>query len=171
MVEFRERIRAPWWAWLLIWSWTAMLGIAYGYATVPLVGLAITLVFGGLATVALARNAPLVTVDASGIHAGRAFLESAYLGQAEALDREAARRLRGVDADSRAYVLLRGWIATAVRLEVSDERDPTPYWYVSTRHPNALAMALTQARDGAGSGVTRSSVEGSSSDASAAHDL
>lgn len=156
MIDFSERIRAPWWAWLVIWAWAGMLGIAYGYAITPWIGVVLTIAVGALATVALVRSAPLVTVDQTGCHAGRAFLEARYLGSAEALDREAARELRGVGADGRAYVLLRGWVGTAVRLEVDDDRDPTPYWYLSTRHPNALAMALTQARDKA-----RQSVEGS----------
>lgn len=149
MVLFEERIRAPWWAWAVAWALPIMLGIAYGYATNVLVGTVIAGAAGGLASVALVRNTPTVVVDATGIRAGRAFLEAQYVGTARALDRADARRIRGVEADARAFVLLRGWVSTAVQLDVNDRRDPTPYWYISSRHPNALVIALTRARDNA----------------------
>ena len=44
--------------------------------------------------------------------------------------------------DARAHVCLRAWARTAVRVEVVDPADPTPYWLVSTRHPARLAAAI-----------------------------
>lgn len=149
VVFFEERLRAPWWLWVLTWAWPLMLGIAYGYATNAVVGTLVAVGAAALGTAALVRTAPIVTVDDTGWRAGRAYLEAEYLGEVAALDPAAARQLRGVDADASAYVLLRGWVSTAVRCDVADARDPTPYWYVSTRRPNALVMALTQARDNA----------------------
>ena len=49
----------------------------------------------------------------------------------------------GVDADARAYLLLRPYLKRAVRVEITDPADPTPYWLVSTRHPDRLAEAVT----------------------------
>jgi hypothetical protein len=43
-------------------------------------------------------------------------------------------------------MLLRGYIPTAVRIEITDPEDPTPYIYLSTRDPKALAAALTAVR-------------------------
>ena len=45
----------------------------------------------------------------------------------------------GVDADARAYLLLRPYLKRAVRVEITDPADPAPYWLVSTRHADALA--------------------------------
>jgi hypothetical protein len=45
-----------------------------------------------------------------------------------------------------AYHLIRGWVATAVLVDVTDPNDRTPYWYVATRHPEKLAAAIDQAR-------------------------
>ena len=45
----------------------------------------------------------------------------------------------GRDADARAYLLLRPYLKRAVRVEITDPADPTPYWLVSTRHPDELA--------------------------------
>jgi hypothetical protein len=38
--------------------------------------------------------------------------------------------------------LLRAYLKRSVRVEVTDPADPTPYWLVSSRHPEQLAKAL-----------------------------
>jgi hypothetical protein len=152
-MPYHEHVRAPWWLWLSVVVWPAMLGLAYAAATTGTVGLAVA---GGLASLALFgvwRYTLTITVDGSGLTVGRVRLEAAYLGVATALDREAARRVRGVDADPRAFVVLRGWVPTAVQLTVDDDRDPTPYWLVATRYPDALAAALASCREAATSSI------------------
>lgn len=59
------------------------------------------------------------------------------------LDAEEARAWRTYKADARAFMLLRGYVETAVRVEVTDPDDPTPYVYLSTRNPQGLAAALS----------------------------
>jgi DUF3093 family protein len=39
--------------------------------------------------------------------------------------------------------LLRSYVPTAVRVDVTDPADPTPYLYLSTRRPEKLAKALS----------------------------
>jgi hypothetical protein len=34
-----------------------------------------------------------------------------------------------------------------VRIDLADPDDPTPYWFVSTRHPERLVAALERARE------------------------
>ena len=41
--------------------------------------------------------------------------------------------------------MLRPYVKTAVRVELTDPADPTPYWLLSSRHPQALASALDAA--------------------------
>ena len=53
-------------------------------------------------------------------------------------------RAAGVDADARAYLLLRPYLKRAVKVEITDPADPAPYWLVSTRHADALVRALGQ---------------------------
>ena len=65
-----------------------------------------------------------------------------HLGAVQALDAEGARRAAGVEADARAYLLLRPYRKRAVRVEVSDPADPTPYWLLSSRRPDDLAEVL-----------------------------
>jgi hypothetical protein len=118
------------------------LAIAYGSALGAPVGIVVGAAALALATLGMARVATEVTVSAAGLDVGHAHLPWDAIGAVEVLDAEAARRLRGTGADSRAYVLLRGWVPTAVAVAVMDRRDPTPYWYVSSRRPERLAAAL-----------------------------
>lgn len=145
MLPFRERLSVPWWAWLVAASGPLMLGVAYGYAISTPVGWLVAAALAILLVTSLLRTAPVIEVTKEGLRAGRAFLESPYLGEVTVLGTDEARRLRGVGADARAYTLVRGWLPGAVRLDVDDDRDPTPYWYLSTRKPEALAKALVAA--------------------------
>ena len=54
-----------------------------------------------------------------------------------ALDADGVRRLAGVDADARAYLLLRPYLKRGVRIDITDPADPAPYWLVSCRRPEA----------------------------------
>ncbi|GAA2952552.1 hypothetical protein GCM10011428_85390 [Streptomyces violaceus] len=74
--------------------------------------------------------------------AGEAKIPLAALGEAEILDAEETRAWRTHKADPRAFMLLRAYIPTALRVEVTDPEDPTPYLYLSTREPERLAEAL-----------------------------
>ncbi|WP_323792212.1 DUF3093 domain-containing protein, partial [Nocardioides sp.] len=83
------------------------------------------------------------------LRVGRAHIAGHHLGRVEALDAEQTRRTAGVDADARAYLVLRPYLRRAVRITIDDPQDPAPYWLVSTRHPEQLAAAigsLTSAR-------------------------
>ena len=87
-------------------------------------------------------GSPRITVSDGVLHAGRARIEAAYVGVAEPLDADAARRVAGPEADARAYLLLRPYLKRAVKVEITDPADPAPYWLLSTRHPTSLAAAL-----------------------------
>jgi hypothetical protein len=69
-------------------------------------------------------------------------------GPAEVLDRPALREWLGVRAQRDAWVRVKPWHRTAVRLPVTDPEDDTPYWLVGTRRPVDLAVALTALPDG-----------------------
>jgi hypothetical protein len=79
--------------------------------------------------------------------AGRARIPVVHLAAPEALDEDATRRAFGVEADARAFLLLRPYLRRSVRVHVLDPEDPVPYWLVSSRHPDRLADALAAAID------------------------
>ena len=83
------------------------------------------------------------------LHAGTAHVPVHLLGAVRALDREETRRVHGVEADARAFLVTRPYVKSSVLVPIEDPADPTPYWLVSTRHPEALTAALTRTgRDG-----------------------
>lgn len=55
-----------------------------------------------------------------------------------ALDAQSLRRLVGRDGDPAAFISIRPWIGPGVQLWLDDPDDPTPYWIVSTRHPQQV---------------------------------
>jgi hypothetical protein len=88
-------------------------------------------------------GAARITVADGMFRAGRAHIEATHLGAATALDPEETHRTAGVEADARAYLLIRPYLKRAVKVEITDPADPAPYWLVCTRHPEELARALT----------------------------
>ena len=141
--RYSERLTVPlrWWVqgtMLVASLWLAMVVALPEPAAWTVTGVAAAL----LAALLVGYGAAEVSVGGGELRAGRARIEGHHLGTATALDPEATRRLAGVEADARAYLLLRPYLKRAVRVEVTDPADPTPYWLVSTRHPGALVTAL-----------------------------
>ncbi len=141
---YTERLYAPVSWWLLGLVIVVAIGWAFFVATplsVTVVATAVAFVI--VTTVLWTYGAVRLTVDAKGLRAGRAALPFAYVGTVTALDADATRRAIGQEADARAFLVLRSYCPGAVTVAVDDDRDPTPYWLVSTRHPTALAASLT----------------------------
>lgn len=144
-MEYAERLNVPLRWWVQGTMMVATLWLAVVVAVPVLVAGAIALVAGGVVTAGfLAYGAARLEVDAGEFRAGRAHIPTSYVGAVTALDEEATRATAGRDADARAYLVLRPWLKRAVRVEITDPGDPTPYWLVSTRHPRELAEALAR---------------------------
>jgi hypothetical protein len=143
--SYRETLRVP-----AIW-WVIGLGAA---VTVWWVCFVVTPAWvawaaglGALALVAwmlLQYGSARVEAGTDGLRAGRALLPWAHVGPSVALDKAGTRRQLGTDADARAYLLLRGYCPGSVMVYVDDEADPTPYWLISSRHPQHLADHLNR---------------------------
>lgn len=146
---YQERLWVPvrWWLFGALFVGAVWLAYQHAYGprvSVPAAAAAAAIV----AVVLIGYGRGRVAVEDATFVAGRARLPLWAVGDVTALDAEAARDARGAGADRRAYFLLRAYIPGAVRVTVDDPDDPVPYWYVSTRHPERLAAALTAARNG-----------------------
>ena len=93
-------------------------------------------------------SSPWIEVTDAALLAGRARLPLPNVGDATGFSGNEATQQRGPKLDARAWLVIRGWISPVVKVDVLDASDPTPYWLVSTRHPNDLIAALKQARSG-----------------------
>ena len=86
---------------------------------------------------------PVIVVTEEGLRVGTAYLEREFWGQAQAFRGLVARHERGPGAHGLAWLSLRPWIDPVVKIEVSDPEDPTPYWLISSKNPEALLAALS----------------------------
>ncbi|MEU8512986.1 DUF3093 domain-containing protein [Kitasatospora sp. NPDC059722] len=109
-----------------------------------LIGLVVGIAVGAVA-ISSYGSARIRVVQGS-LVAGPARIPVDALGAAHALSPAEAVAWRGPKADPRAFMLLRSYVPTALRVEVTDPTDPTPYLYLSTRSPMKLAEALEEAR-------------------------
>jgi hypothetical protein len=144
--QYDERLTAPGPWWVI----AALLGLSGGLVAMPLGVVPMLgglIAAGALAAIAVSSyGSARVRVVAGSLVAGDARIPVEALGEPEALDADEARAWRTYKADPRAFMLLRGYIPRAVRVEVTDPDDPTPYVYVSTRDPEGLAAAIRAAR-------------------------
>lgn len=145
-MNYAERLHVPlrWWALATMFLATVLL--AFLVATPAWLAFTATAVLvAGVATLFLSYGGARVTVDGGTFQAGRARIPVDQLGVPVAHDAAASRRLAGMDADARAFLLLRPYVSRSVQVPVVDPRDPTPYWLISTRHPDRLVHALVAA--------------------------
>ncbi|MBD5787679.1 DUF3093 domain-containing protein [Cellulosimicrobium terreum] len=144
---FRERVLPGPGGWAAALGFAVVLGIALWPASAPL-AIAVGLLALVAGVVALALTSPVVEVADGTFRAGRAHLPVELLSTVTTLDADAMRVQLGPRLDARAYVCLRAWARTGVHVLLDDPLDPTPYWLVSTRRPEALADALRVAGRG-----------------------
>jgi hypothetical protein len=140
---YTERLGVPLRWWVQGTMLVAMLWLAVAVAAPVVVAWLVTAVALVLLVFCLwAYGSARIVVGDGELRAGRAHIEARHIGTATPLDAEQARRTAGVDADARAYLLLRPYLKRAVKVEITDPADPAPYWLVSTRRPEELVAAL-----------------------------
>jgi len=76
------------------------------------------------------------------LRAGRANIEVKYLKKVEVLSREDMSFHRGAGINPQAYLALRFWVKKGLKVEIADQRDPTPFWLISSKHPERFLERL-----------------------------
>jgi hypothetical protein len=143
--NYRERLWPA--AWLFIA--TALVIPASLLVFVPInieVGAVTAAVLYAACVAGLLWASPVIEVTDAGLHAGAATLPLECIGTTTAFYGDDAQLERGQRLDARAWLLIRGWVSPVLKVEVVDEKDPAPYWLVSTRQPDAVIAAITAAR-------------------------
>lgn len=141
-MRFKEVIRAPIWlvAFVYFLFLSMVLSIWAALGNTP------ALVTFGVLTIWLIflffRTALVIQMDESFLYVGQAKIERTYIGSAIALNNVELKLIRTRDADPSAYLAIRFWASKAVKVEVSDNRDATPYWLISSKNPQRLVEAL-----------------------------
>lgn len=144
--SYREHLRVPLRWWVQATMFLATLWIAFIVSTPAWTAWTAT---GVLVAVTYAMfwlfGAARVEVADGELRAGRARIPLEYVGNPEPLDAMGTRRVAGVEADARAYLLMRPYLKQSVRVPLLDPADPTPYWLLGSRRPKALAKAIADA--------------------------
>jgi hypothetical protein len=141
-MRFKEVIRAPIWlvAFVYFLFLSMVLSIWAALGNTP------ALVTFGVLTIWLIflffRTALVIQMDESFLYVGQAKIERTYIGSAIALNNAELKLIRTRDADPSAYLAIRFWASKAVKVEVSDNRDATPYWLISSKNPQRLVEAV-----------------------------
>lgn len=146
-VLYRERLRTPWW-----WYPVALFVAGLLAAEFHIAGLRLTdwIPFGTLLPLAaflvwLLGRAELKIADDE-LRIRGAHLPLRFCSGRVALDAATLRRVVGREGDPQGFVSIRPWIGPGVQLWLDDPEDPTPYWVISTRHPDRVVAALDRAR-------------------------
>ena len=135
-------IRPPFWLVAFIYFMLFSLVIAIWAAfdnTAAINAFAIAVVLG---LVAIYISTTSIIVDDGELRIQKAHIPLQYLGDIELITKKdfSFQRTRG--ADPAAYFATTFWISEGLKVSVTDERDPTPYWLISTRRAAKLAEAL-----------------------------
>lgn len=148
-VRYRERLSVPWW-WSLPGLGLAALiafevnqGVGVGPDWVPF---AVLLPVAVAVLVWLSRTEVRVVGRAGTTEAelwvGAAHLPASVISRSAEVPRSAKSAALGRQLDPAAYVVHRAWVGPMALLVLDDPDDPTPYWLISTRHPERLLAAL-----------------------------
>lgn len=144
--RYRERLAPS--LWLLVT--VAVAGPMVSLVFVP-IGSTVALVLGAAVSALLVLGfiaaTPVVSVDGTVLHAGRARIDTKYLGEPVALTGAQAREARGPGLPARGWHLIRGGIDGIVVVPNLDQDDPIDAWTISSRTPDRLAAAIRASRD------------------------
>jgi len=114
------------------WYWGVIFGV------VALAAVAWALIY-------MSHNQVIVERDGSGetwLHVGEASLPRSAVSRTLPVPPTARSAAMGRQLDPAAYVVHRPWIPSMAMLVLDDADDPTPYWLISTNHPEDLLAAF-----------------------------
>ncbi len=138
-VQYREQLRTPWWWYLVAVGVAGILAAEFHVSKYDLTDWIpwCTLVPLSIAIVWFLGRSYLE------IRGGEVRIRGAHLPLScttgvVALDAVTLRRVVGREGDPAAFVSIRPWIGPGVQLWLDDPEDPTPYWVVSSRHPERV---------------------------------
>jgi len=124
---------------------TGSLSLAVWAAIGNQAAIIVSLIQVGLLILAAEKTALKITVTKGWLLVGPAAIERAFIHNFKARGASDFKRTRGIDADPASYLQIRFWVNSAIKIELRDPKDKTPYWLISTNRANELAKILNVA--------------------------
>ena len=139
-----EKVYPPPIAWFLALIFGLAIGLVFGAPFGVLVGLIGGLLAAGLVSFSLWRSTFEISIDGEMFIAEGNRFPRAHITLCTPLDRAATRSTLGPKADPAALIIMRGWIHTAVKIDIADPEKRRPYIFVSTRQSETIADLLNK---------------------------
>ncbi|OFR90053.1 hypothetical protein HMPREF2863_07950 [Micrococcus sp. HMSC067E09] len=140
-VLFEERLTPSMGVWVVAVMLAALSVLVFAPINLT-TGIVAAVLFFIVEAIVLVTSTPRIVVTGTDLQVGKARIERSYLGEVTGFLGDDARQQRGARLHGLAYTVIRGWISPVVRIQLTDERDRTPYWLTSTRRPQELVEAL-----------------------------
>jgi hypothetical protein len=149
-VRYRERLWVPWWWWPPGLGLGALIALEVnqGVSVLPnWLPFAVLLPVAAAVLIWLSTTEVRVVATGPGddgveLWAGTAHLPVEVIARSAEVPRSAKSAALGRQLDPAAFVVHRAWVGSLVLLVLDDPDDPTPYWLVSSRHPDRVLAAL-----------------------------
>ena len=151
-VRYRERLWVPWWWWPIGFGAAVVLATEVNLRVAALPHLLPHAVLSAAAAgilLWLSRSEVQVVATSPGgdpeaeLWAGQAHIPASVVARSAVVPKSAKSAALGRQLDPAAFVLHRAWVGPMALLVLDDPDDPTPYWLVSSRHPERVLAALT----------------------------
>lgn len=143
--RYAERLTVPWWWWVAAAVFVGLVGyeiqLAARQAAWSIVGYVIVGLLVAAVLWSLGRPQVVVTADRE-LRAGKARLPRSVMARGAVIPPSAKSAAMGRQLDPAAFLMHHAWVKSMVLLVLDDPDDPTPYWLVSTRHPEKVLAAL-----------------------------
>lgn len=145
MERHDERLRTPLWFWPAGLAAGGLLAaeIHLGYPG-PRSWLPYLVVLPVVAALLWRLGRVRIRVDEAELWVDDAHLPLRLIAGVEPLHGDGKRAALGPELHALAFVVHRPWVPGAVKVALADPADPTPYWIVSSRHPERLAAVLNR---------------------------
>ncbi|APT94893.1 membrane protein [Corynebacterium stationis] len=147
-VLYRERQWVPWYWWLGAAFVAALTAATVGlnrHDFWPVITFFIVFVLLAWALVSMSKTVITVEKDPDNtrwILVKGAQLPSDVVARSLAVPKSARRSALGPQLDPAAFLVSHQWVDELVMLVLDDPEDPTPYWLVSSKDPEALLRAF-----------------------------
>jgi hypothetical protein len=147
-VRYRERLTVPWWWWPPAFGLAALVALEVNVAARDLpryISFAVLFAIAAGVLIWFGRVEIRVLGGPDGppvFWAGPAHLPADVISRSAQIPVTAKSAALGRQLDPAAYVLHRPWVGPMVLVVLDDADDPTPYWLVSSRHPERVLTAL-----------------------------
>ncbi len=142
-MTYREVLRPPWWVYAVMVGLAALFSFTLAAVVTVPVALVVFAVIVGLLSWVVSKRGLEISVDDSGLRIGSESLSRESITDVLPLRASQMQEVAGPEADPRAHLVLRN-LATKDGVKIGVTGAATPYWLVSSAHPDELAAALAR---------------------------